>query len=497
MSLTIGQYINNQSIINNDSETMDIINPATAETFGQVQFASEADVSKAITSAEEAAAKWAKVPPLKRARVLFKFKALLETHQDELAAIVTKEHGKTLEDAKGEIQRAIEVVEQNTGIAQALRGDYSQSVAGHIDTYTMRQALGVCAGVSPFNFPVMVPAWMMIPAIACGNAFILKPSEKDPSAPLRMAELLKEAGLPDGVLTILNGDKRVVDTLLTHPSVKAMTAVASTPVAQYIYETSTKHGKRCHTFGGAKNHCIVMPDANIEQAAKAISGAAFGAAGERCMALSVAVIIDDNTGDNLIDAVEKEMANIRVGNGLDDNIDMGPLISEAHLQTVKDYIATGVEEGATLVNDGRGGEHATPGFFLNPSLFDNVTESMRIYQEEIFGPVLCVVRVKSFEEAVSLINRHQYGNGTAIFTNDGFAAREFSDQIQVGMVGINVPIPVPVAYHPFGGWKQSSFGDTNMHGNESVHFYTKLKTVTSRWLKGDTGQSAYVMPNNK
>lgn len=497
MEYVIGQYINGQHIENPNADTLDILNPATATPLGKVQFATSDEVNAAVEAAKTAFTTWSETPPLKRARVLFKFKTLLEQHHDEIAEIVTLEHGKTFEDAKGSVHRAIEVIEMNCGIASHLRGAYSESVGSHIDTFTLRQPLGVCAGVSPFNFPVMVPAWMMIPAIACGNTFILKPSEQDPKAPIRLLELLHEAGLPKGVVNILNGDKNVVTQLMHHPDIKAMTAVASTPVARSIYETAIQQGKRAHTFGGAKNHCLVMPDANIEQTANAIAGAAFGAAGERCMALSVAVVIGDDTADQLIQAVEQNMKTIKVGSGLEDGVEMGPLISETHLEKVKQYIQVGVDEGASLLVDGRQGQHATPGFFLNPSLFDHVTESMRIYQEEIFGPVLCVVRVKTFDEGLSLINRHQFGNGTAIFTHDGYAARDFAHRVQAGMVGVNIPIPVPVASHPFGGWKHSVFGDTNMHGFESVHFYTKQKTVTSRWIKDEVTQSAYVMPTSK
>lgn len=496
MLRTIGQFIDGKQCLDEASQQYDVINPATAAPTARIQFANKKNVDLAIESAKKAFPAWAATPALKRARVLFKFKSLLEKHTQSIAELVTEEHGKTIDDAKGSVQRAIEVVEMNCGIAAHLKGDYSESVANQIDTFTLRQPLGVCAGVSPFNFPVMVPAWMMIPAIACGNTFILKPSEKDPSAPTRLLELLHEAGLPDGVVNIVQGDKTVVDQLLHHPDIKAMTAVASTPVSKYIYETAITQGKRAHTFGGAKNHCLVMPDANISQAAQSIAGAAFGAAGERCMALSVAVVIGDDTADKLINQLTDEMKKIRVGNGLDKDIDMGPLISEQHLQKVKDYIQTGLNEGATLIKDGREGNHPTPGFFLNASLFDNVKEPMRIYQEEIFGPVLCIMRVKTFDEGLSLINRHQFGNGTAIFTHDGYAARDFSHRVQAGMVGINIPIPVPVASHPFGGWKHSVFGDTNMHGHESIHFYTKQKTVTAKWPKDEVTQSAYVMPTS-
>lgn len=496
MEYTIGQFINGEHILNDSAERLAILNPATTKTIGELEFATTEQVDNAVNSAKLAFETWSETPPLKRARILFKFKTLLEKHTDEIANIVTTEHGKTIEDAKGSVHRAIEVIEMNCGIAQTLKGDFSESVGRHIDTFTMRQPLGVCAGVSPFNFPVMVPTWMMVPAIACGNTFILKPSEQDPRAPIRLLELLHEAGLPEGVVNIVQGNKTVVEQLINHPDIKAMTAVASTPVARSIYETSIQQGKRAHTFGGAKNHCLVMPDANIEQAAQAISGAAFGAAGERCMALSVAVVIGDETADKLVEAVEKNMKTIKVGSGLEPDVEMGPLISETHLQKVKNYIQIGADEGATLRKDGREGTHPTPGFFLNPTLFDNVTESMRIYQEEIFGPVLSVVRVKTFDEGLSLINRHQFGNGTAIFTHDGYAARDFAHRVEAGMVGVNIPIPVPVASHPFGGWKHSVFGDTNMHGQESLHFYTKQKTITTRWIKDEVTQSAYVMPTS-
>ena len=491
----IGQFINGEHVIAPNNKTLAIINPAHDERIGTLQMASSDQVELAIKSAQDAFPAWSTSSPLKRARILFRFKALLEDNMQALATLITNEHGKTLDDAKGSIMRCIEVVEHNCGIASHLKGDYSDSVGRDIDTYTMRQPLGVCAGVSPFNFPVMVPTWMMIPAIACGNTFILKPSEQTPAASLRLVELLHEAGLPKGVVALLNGDKHVVNTLLQDSRIQTMTAVASTPVAEYIYQEAAKHGKRSHTFGGAKNHCIVMPDANIKQTAKAIAGASFGAAGERCMALSVAVVVGDETADKLITAMQNEIKKIKVGSGLEADSDMGPLINRAHMNKVSDYIALGIEEGATILNDGRNIYPDNLGYYVGPTLFDQVTESMRIYQEEIFGPVLCIIRMPSFDDAVALINRHQFGNGTAIFTNDGFAARSFAHQIQVGMVGINIPIPVPVAYHPFGGWKRSVFGDTNMQGAESVNFYTKQKTITSRWVKDESNQSSFVMPN--
>ncbi len=491
----IGQFIEGKHHPVTGGQSLPIINPAYNETLGTLHFAEPQQINETITSAHNAFLSWSETAPLKRARILFNFKNLLESHIDELATLVTNEHGKTFEDAKGEVLRGIEVVEQNCTIASHLKGDYSESVGRDIDTYTMRQALGVCAGVSPFNFPVMVPVWMMIPAIACGNSFILKPSEQTPSAPIRLVELLTEAGLPDGVVSILNGDKATVDALIQDKRVQTMTAVASTPVAEYIYQASAQNGKRSHTFGGAKNHCIVMPDANIPQAAKAIAGAGFGAAGERCMALSVAVVIGEQTAEQLTSLIQDEIQSIQVGPGLEPNSDMGPLVNQAHRERVENYIQVGADEGAKLLADGRNIYPDKPGFYVGPTLFDNVTEQMRIYQEEIFGPVLCVVRAQNFDGAVSLINRHQYGNGTAIFTHDGYAARQFAHRVQAGMVGINIPIPVPVAYHPFGGWKRSVFGDSNMHGMDSVKFYTKQKTITRRWIKDDVTESNFVMPN--
>lgn len=491
----IGQYINGEHCLDKNNSTLPIINPAYDKQIGTLEFASEQQIETAISTAEQAFPSWSSTSPLKRARILFKFKALLDEHMTELATLITNEHGKTLEDAKGSVMRCIEVVEHNCAIASHLKGDYSDSVGSNIDTYTMRQALGVCSGVSPFNFPVMVPTWMMIPAIACGNTFILKPSEQTPSATLRLVELLQEAGLPKGVVSVLNGDKHIVEKLIKDPRIQTITAVASTPVAESIYQEASKQGKRSHTFGGAKNHCIVMPDAPIDQTTKAITGAAFGAAGERCMALSVAVVVGEETADNLVNALKKEIDRIKIGSGLEPANDMGPLINKTHMNKVCHYIAAGVNEGASILVDGRNILPENLGYYVGPTLFDNVKESMSIYQEEIFGPVLCIIRVSCLEDGIALINRHQFGNGTAIFTNNGFAARQFTQEIQVGMVGINIPIPVPVAYHPFGGWKRSVFGDTNMQGDESVKFYTKLKTVTSKWVKGKLEESSFIMPN--
>lgn len=492
----IGQFINGKVSVNEQSKRIAVINPANEDKLRELAFASSEEIELAIKAANNAYPAWSATPAAKRAQIFFKFKTLLDKNLSVLAKIVSEEHGKTLEDAKGSVQRGTEVVELYCNIQSLLQGDFSSNVGTDIDCQTIRQPLGVCAGVSPFNFPVMVPLWMMMPAIACGNCFILKPSEQVPSAPLKLLELLQEAGLPDGVVNLVQGDKEAVNHLLHHPEIQTMTAVASTPVAQYIYQTAIQQGKRSHTFGGAKNHCLVAKDANIEQAATAISGAAFGAAGERCMALSVAVVIGDDTADKLVSALKEKAKQLNIGPFDSPNADMGPLISKAHLEKVESYIELGVNEGANLILDGRK-QRFSPGYYLGPSLFDNVKPSMRIYQDEIFGPVFCIIRANSFEEALSIINQHRYGNGSAIFTHDGYLARSFAEKVQAGMVGINIPIPVPVATHPFGGWKQSVFGDTNMHGKQSIHFYTKLKTITTRWPKEDYAHAnAYVMPTH-
>ncbi|KTD07932.1 CoA-acylating methylmalonate-semialdehyde dehydrogenase [Legionella jamestowniensis] len=499
MSYTVPHYFGGKPWTVTSTNSQTLYNPALGEAIGQVYFADKETCDKAVAAAKAAWPAWAETTPLKRARILFKFRELLEKHQLDLARIVTREHGKTLEDAKGSVARAIEVVEFHCGLVAQLQGDFSADVSNHIDCFTLRQPLGVCAGVSPFNFPIMVPVWMMIPAIACGNTFILKPSEQDPSAPVRLLEFLTEAGLPDGVANCIHGDKAVVDYLLTHPDIQAFTAVASTPVAEAIYTKATAHGKRAHTFGGAKNHCIVMPDADLDQAANAIVGAGYGSAGERCMAISAIIAVGENTAEKLLDKLIPLIQAIRIDNGEVPSTDMGPLISSAHKQRVLDAIDKGVAEGARLVVDGRNFKHRDypEGYFVGPSLFDQVTESMSVYQNEIFGPVLVVLRTSDFEEALALVNSHQYGNGTAIFTRDGYTAREFSRRVQVGMVGINIPIPVPIASHPFGGWKRSSFGDTNMHGKESIDFYTRRKTVTSKWPVTNLDESAFTMPVHK
>lgn len=486
-----GHFINGSTV--SGSDLLSIDNPATGDKVGSVAMASSAEVNQAILAAANAFPAWSATTPIRRARILYQFKALLENHLDELAAMVSREHGKVLDDAKGEVMRGVELVEHMCGIPNLLKGEFSQDVGSGIDCHTVRQALGVCAGVTPFNFPIMVSIWQFVSAIACGNTFVLKPSEKVPSAPMRLAELLKEAGLPDGVFNVVNGDKTAVDVLLNDDRVKAMACVGSTPVAKYIYETGIQNGKRAHAFGGAKNHAILMSDADIDDAANAILGAAFGAAGERCMALPVVVAIGDDIADQLVERLVSALPNLKVAPGDVAGAEMGPLISAEHRDRVKGFVDAGESAGAKLLVDGRDFvvEGSEQGYFFGPCLFDHVTPEMSIYQEEIFGPVLCVLRVADFETALSLINNHPYGNGTAIFTRDGEAARSFASRVQVGMVGINVPIPVPVAYHSFGGWKASVFGDLAMHGEESVRFYTRPKSITTRWTKSG---SAFVMP---
>jgi malonate-semialdehyde dehydrogenase (acetylating)/methylmalonate-semialdehyde dehydrogenase len=479
--------------------TGDVFNPATGEVQAQVAMGGPDEVNAAVAAALAAFPDWAATTPLRRARVMFKFKELLERNASDLAALITSEHGKVLSDAAGEVQRGLEVVEFACGIPHLLKGGFSENVGTGIDSWSIRQPLGVVAGITPFNFPAMVPMWMFPIAIACGNTFVLKPSERDPSASLVLADLLKEAGLPDGVFNVVHGDKAAVDAILAHPDIAAVSFVGSTPIARYIFQTGCAHGKRVQALGGAKNHMIVMPDADMDQTTDALMGAAYGAAGERCMAISVAVAVGDRTGDALIERLRPRVQGLKVGVGTDPESEMGPLVTRQHYERVKGYIDLGVQEGAELVVDGRelrlqGYEN---GFFLGGTLFDRVRPEMRIYQEEIFGPVLSVVRARDYAEAVDLVNRHQYGNGVAIFTRDGDSARDFASRIKVGMVGINVPIPVPVAYHSFGGWKDSLFGDHHMHGEEGVRFYTKLKTVTSRWPTGIRAGAEFVMPTMK
>lgn len=494
----IPHILNGRSYVQQEGQKGYVYNPGTGEVAGEVYFANAALCDEAIANAEKAWPLWSSTPALKRARILFKFRELIEKNQHELALLVTNEHGKTLDDAQGSIMRALELIEWHCGLLGQLQGDFTHEVAQGIDTHTFYQSLGVCVGISPFNFPIMVPVWMMIPAIACGNTFILKPSEQAPSATLRLIELLYEAGLPAGVVQCIQGDKETVHHLITHPAVKAVTAVASSAVAKAIYTTATALGKRAHTFGGAKNHCVVMPDAQFTQTAKAIAGAAFGSAGERCMALSVVVTVSADATKALLDKLIPEIKAIRVDIGTQ-NKEMGPLISLAHKHKVLSAIESGINEGATLAIDGRTFKHHDypEGFYVGPTLFTDVSPQMYIYQHEIFGPVLAMLEVNTLDEALALINSHPYGNGTAIFTQNGHAAREFSQRVEAGMVGINIPIPVPIASHPFGGWKQSVFGDTNMHGLESIHFYTKRKTVTTRWLQPETSQSGFVMPTHR
>ncbi len=473
-----------------------VFNPTLGVQTGKAPLASKAETEKAIADAHAAYPDWSATSPLTRARVMFRFKELVEKHMDELALLVSSEHGKVLSDAKGSIQRGLEVVEFACGIPHLLKGEYSDSVSAGIDVYSMRQSLGVCAGITPFNFPAMVPMWMFPVAIACGNTFVLKPSEKDPGCPLRLAELMLEAGAPPGVLNVLIGDKESVDTLLHDPRVKAVSFVGSTPIAKYVFATASVNGKRVQAMGGAKNHMVVMPDADIDGAAEALMGAGYGSAGERCMAISVAVPVTERTADELIEAMVPRIRALKVGSSVDAASEMGPLVTREHRDKVKGYVDLGVEEGARLVVDGR--DFVAPGhangFFLGGCLFDKVLPQMRIYKEEIFGPVLGVVRAKSFEEALALPSDHEYGNGVAVFTRDGDVARNFAQKVDCGMVGINVPIPVPLSFHTFGGWKSSMFGDMNQHGPEGVRFYTRIKTVTARWREGVRPGAQFGMP---
>ena len=473
--------------------TGEVFNPATGQVTKRVSFADEKAIDAAVGAAAAAFPEWRDTPPLRRARIMQEFLVLLKKNQQQLAEIVTDEHGKVLADAMGSVQRGIEVVEFACGIAHLLKGEYSENVGTQVDTYTLRQPLGVCAGITPFNFPVMVPLWMFPMAIACGNTFILKPSEKVPSASMRIAELFKEAGLPDGVFNVVHGDKAAVDAILHHPGIHAVSFVGSTPIAKYIYETAAKHGKRVQALGGAKNHAVVLPDADLEFTADALIGAAYGSAGERCMAIS-AVVAVGAAADPLVRLLADKAQRIKVGAGVEKSSEMGPLVTCQHRDKVASYIDTGVKEGAKLVVDARKQEVPKEGFYLGTSLFDYVTPDMEIYKNEIFGPVLVVLRADTLEEAVALVNRNPYANGTAIFTESGGAARRFAAEIQVGMVGINVPIPVPVAFYSFGGWKSSLFGDLHVHGTESVKFYTRTKAVTTRWPHQDTPAPGFNMP---
>ena len=499
MTESLHHYINGERVAGESGRFGDVFNPATGEVSARVPMASAAEMRKAVEAAKAALPGWAATTPITRARVMFAFKELCEKHIDELAELTSKEHGKILSDAKGSVQRGIEVVEFACGIPQMLKGEFSASVGTGIDAYSTRHPVGVCAGITPFNFPAMVPMWMFPMALACGNVFILKPSEKDPSCSLRLAELMTEAGAPKGVLNVVNGDKEAVDAILTDPDIGAVSFVGSTAVGEYIYHTGTANNKRVQALCGAKNHMIIMPDADLDQATDALMGAGYGSAGERCMAISVAVAVGDSVGDALVERLAPRIAALKVGPYNDPEAEMGPLISKQHLDKVSGYVDSGVEEGAELVVDGRGLslQGYENGYFIGGCLFDRVTPDMRIYKEEIFGPVLSVVRADDYETALGLVSDHEYGNGAAIFTRDGDAARDFAQRANIGMIGVNVPIPVPVAYHSFGGWKRSLFGDHHMHGAEGVRFYTKAKYITSRWPSGIREGAEFVMPTLK
>lgn len=492
----IENAVNGQRYVSKSTRRGAVFNPATGEQTAELPLSTVEELNAAIAAAKAAQPAWGDTPPAKRARVMFRFLELLNQNADMIAKAISAEHGKTHEDALGELTRGIEVVEFSCGIPHLLKGEYSRNVGPAIDTYADRQPLGVVAGITPFNFPAMVPMWMYPMAIACGNAFILKPSERDPSAAMIAFDLFKQAGLPDGIFNIVHGDKEAVDTILDHPDIKAVSFVGSTPIAEYVYQRGTKAGKRVQALGGAKNHMIVMPDADMDQAANALMGAGYGSAGERCMAISVAVPVGDETADRLVAALKPKVEALKIGPASDAAAEMGPLITKQAQERVLDYIDQGEKAGASLVVDGRGFalQGYENGYFVGGTLFDNVTPDMSIYRDEIFGPVLSVVRTQNFDEAVDLIHGHEYGNGTAIFTRDGDTARAFADKIEVGMVGINVPIPVPVAYHSFGGWKRSLFGDHSIYGPEGVHFYTRLKTVTARWPSGVKEGAVFTFP---
>jgi len=495
----IGHFIGGKHVKGTSGRTSDVFQPMTGEVIGKVALASAAEVRTAVENAKAAQPAWAATNPQRRARVMFKFLELVAKENDSLAELLAREHGKTVADAKGDIQRGVEVVEFACGIPHLMKGEYTEGAGPGIDLYSMRQPLGVVAGITPFNFPAMIPMWKFAPAIACGNAFILKPSERDPGVPMRLAELMLEAGLPAGILNVVNGDKEAVDAILDDPDIRAIGFVGSTPIAEYIYTRGTASGKRVQCFGGAKNHMIVMPDADMDQTVDALIGAGYGSAGERCMAISVAVPVGKKTADNLIDRLIPRVESLKIGPSTSTDADYGPMITKAHLEKVKNYVEIGIKEGAKLKVDGRdfkmqGYEN---GFYMGGCLFDEVKPEMRIYKEEIFGPVLSVVRANDYNEALELPSKHEYGNGVSIFTRDGDAARDFASKVDVGMVGINFAIPVPLAYHTFGGWKKSIFGDLNQHGPDSVRFYTKTKTVTSRWPSGVKDGAEFVIPTMK
>jgi len=495
----IGHFVGGKEVKGTSGRFGDVFNPNTGEVQAKVAFASKAEVGAAIANAEAAQRGWAATNPQRRARVMFKFLELLQREFDSLAKLLSSEHGKTVPDAKGDIQRGLEVVEFACGIPHLLKGEFTEGAGPSIDLYSLRQPLGVVAGITPFNFPAMIPMWKFAPAIACGNSFILKPSERDPGVPMRLAELLIEAGLPAGVLNVINGDKEAVDALLVDPRVKAIGFVGSSAIAEAIYTTGCAHGKRVQCFGGAKNHMIVMPDADMDQAVDALIGAGYGSAGERCMAVSVAVPVGQKAADLLVDKLIPRVESLKIGPSTDPQADYGPMVTRAHLDKVRSYVDLGIKEGAKLKVDGRGFklQGYENGFFMGGCLFDEVTPDMRIYKEEIFGPVLSVVRAKDYEEALRLPSEHDYGNGVAIFTRDGDTARDFTSRVEVGMVGVNFAIPVPLSYYTFGGWKRSGFGDLNQHGPDSIRFYTKTKTVTARWPSGIKEGAEFVIPTMK
>lgn len=492
---TLNHFIDGKPTTGGSNRFGDVYNPGTGQVASRVPFATVAEVNEAVASAKRAFGPWANTPPAARARVLFRYRDLIDSDMDNLAQIVSAEHGKTIEDAKGSITRGLEVVEFACGIPHLLKGEHNEAVSSGIDSYSIRQPLGVCAGITPFNFPAMVPMWMYPIAIACGNTFVLKPSERDPSTAYRLAELALEAGLPPGVLNVINGDKEAVDALLQHDDVDAVSFVGSTPIAEYVYRTASATGKRVQALGGAKNHLVVMPDADVEQTVDALMGSAYGSAGERCMAVSVAVTVGNKVADDLIDRLAPRVQSLKVGAYTEPDVEMGPLVTQQHLDKVRGYVDAGVSEGAELIVDGRDTpETKKDGFFLGGCLFDRVSPEMSIYRDEIFGPVLSVVRVDDYEDALALVNDHEFGNGAAIFTRDGDAARDFTSRVKIGMVGVNVPIPVPTAYHSFGGWKRSLFGDHHVHGPEGVRFYTRLKTITQRWPSGVRQGAEFTIP---
>jgi malonate-semialdehyde dehydrogenase (acetylating) / methylmalonate-semialdehyde dehydrogenase len=495
-SANIHHFIDGRLRIGSSQRYSDVFNPALGRLSGRIAFATKTEIEEAVLAASKAFGAWSRMPAVQRSRILFRFRDLVEGEKGLLAALISAEHGKILEDARGEVLRGLEVVEFACGIAQLLKGEFSEQVSTGVDSYSFRQPLGIVAGVTPFNFPAMVPMWMFPIALACGNTFILKPSERDPSTAVELAKLLTEAGLPDGVLNVVHGDGETVDYLLDHPAIQAVSFVGSTPVAEHVFRRGTASGKRVQALGGAKNHMVVLPDADVDQAVDALIGAAYGSAGERCMAVSVAIAVGDRLGDRLVETLAPRVKALKIGAGDVSGVEMGPLVTAAHLARVKSYVALGTKEGARLVVDGCDAPitESSQGFFLGGCLFDHVRPEMRIYREEIFGPVLCVVRVNDVREAIQLVNDHEYGNGAAIFTRDGAAARSFVEQVKIGMIGVNVPIPVPMAFHSFGGWKRSIFGDHYVHGPEGVRFYTRLKTVTSRWPGLQGAGADFVMP---